>query len=137
MKLRNGKLFGDDLNEYIIEQCNLIPKELTKYIVKYHHCTNCFIYDNKDEMICHVCGFNKKFKVFRICSFCDIKKYGPVINNNYSTHCKLCLNPLIKLIYCDDFEDIDLRYELFNFKIVKCRECNINIYLMENKVTQY
>jgi hypothetical protein len=138
MKLRNGKLIGDTLNEYIIEKCNtIIPEELTRYIVDYHHCNTCYLNDNKEEMICHVCGFYKKFKVYRVCSICDNKKYGPLINDNYSTHCKICLSPLIKLIFCDDFEDIDLRYELFNFKKVNCNECKINIYLMENRVAQY
>jgi len=136
MKLRSGKRLSGFMysknNTLINKTSKTLPIELLRIIKNYHHCSKCEITDNKDKLYCDICERTKKLYIYRICEECDkdTSKSEFLINKNYFTHCEKCLKPLIKLVYCESFNVIDLNFSKYNYTIKKCNMCNIKTYIM-------
>lgn len=127
MRLRNGKVYNN-----FTEKCEAkLPPELLRIITEYHHCKKCYDEDNKGVKYCNICEINKKFISIRVCRYCEIdSSMEDIFNYQHSTHCERCTRPLIKLVYCAEFESIDLKYENYSFERTTCDICNIETYIM-------
>ena len=77
-------------------------------------------------MYCDICETNKRFYIYRICKLCNNLE-----QNIEVTICNNCKNDLTKLIYCEEFENIDLRYENYVFEKKTCNECGIETFVMQ------
>jgi hypothetical protein len=136
MKLRSGKRLSGFIysknNRILRKTERTIPIELLRIITKYHHCNKCKITDNKDKLYCDTCEIDRKFYVYRVCQDCDRGTTDPkfLINKKYFTHCEKCTQPLIKLVYCEKFNVIDLDSSKYDYTTTNCNTCNIKTYIM-------
>lgn len=127
MRLRNGKIYNN-----FVEECEVkLPPELLRIISEYHHCKKCYDEDNKGVKYCYICETNKKFISIRICRYCEIDTaLEDIFNGQHLNNCKQCMEPLVKLVYCEEFETIDLKYENYSFERSTCDICNIETFIM-------
>ena len=137
MKLRSGKCLSGFMyskNNTLLNKTNKkLPIELLRIIKNYHHCSKCKVTDNKDKLYCDTCEIDRKLYMYRICEECDKDTTNPefLINKKYFTHCEKCSKPLIKLVYCEKFNLIDLDFSQYNYTITNCNMCNVKTYIMD------
>ena len=124
MLLRNGKIKYNNILDKIE---SILPPELLFPIVNYHHCMKCNIEDSQDMQYCRFCGIDKHLRIFRICKDCDkgIQDINLLSNKQFHTHCKNCIKPLVKLVYCERVKNIDLDYDKYYYVITYCEMCKI------------
>jgi len=140
MKLRNGKYISIRNKQKYVAKKNtakkayeVIPDALLKIIAEYHHCSECYINDNKKYIAyCDICDTNSEFKIFRICKNCD--KTPDFLNNkNHYMNCHVCNEPLVKLLYCEQIDPKSYNFSLYknySYTLSHCK-CGIETRILK------